>query len=261
MSQFNILTSLNLDKLPIQCRNITSILGKSCPQLKWLRIGFANYSLTTDDLLSVFYSGDLDTLNEAAQDLPSTNKFGDLVSSEFIQKAYHQCLVPAHLLHPFCQTLEEIRINHYESGEPYVIAFILRHLPRLKQLETSDFEFKDYSASIRALWDIRESTAMEATMCIPSDSSLITISSFTGLFFSSYVHTKYNSLDCRNIGAIASFCWRRYGVFDSEEHLRPLSGFGRTSYSRYKCLCLYRNQKCGKCFHIIWNSQWFQKTW
>ncbi len=186
MSQFDFLTSLNLDKLPVQCKKITSVLGKSCPQLKWLRIGFANFSLTTEDLLSMFFSGDLDTLNEAAPDLPLTDQLDDL-SSESIHKAYHQCLVPTHLLYPFCQTLEEIRINHYDSNEPYVIAFVLRHLPRLKQLETSDFEFKDYSASIRALWSFRQPTTienLEETVCFPSDSDLITLSNYTGTFLS-----------------------------------------------------------------------------
>lgn len=192
ISQFDFLTSLNLDKLPVQCKAITSVLGKSCPQLRWLRIGFANYSLATEDLLGIFYSGDLNSLTKVAhQDFPSSEQLGEQ-ASESVQNAYHKCLVPTHLLYPFCQTLEEIRINHFDSDEPYVIAFVLRHLPRLKQLETSDFEFKDYSASIRALWSIRESamtgnSLIESMCCLPSDSDSVTLSSFPGkVFFVAY---------------------------------------------------------------------------
>lgn len=160
ISQFGFLTTLHLDKVPIQCKTIIYILGKSCPQLSFLRLGFDNLPLTTDEFLGIFYSGDLDTLKNVAPDVPST-EFLDTPAIN-PQKAYHHCFVPPHLLHSFCQTLEEIRINYFKSDDPSVIAFILRHLPRLQKLETSDFEFKDYSASIRALWDIQEGPCQEA---------------------------------------------------------------------------------------------------
>lgn len=137
-------------------------MGKSCPQLKFLRLGFDNLPLTTDEFLCIFYSGDLDLLKSVAPDVSSMEYLDNSASNP--PKAYHQCSVPSHLLHSFCQTLEEIRINYFNSNEPSVIAFVLRHLPRLQKLETSDFEFKDYSASIRALWDIQKLQRQEISL-------------------------------------------------------------------------------------------------
>ena len=65
-------------------------------------------------------------------------------------------MVSQSVLYPFCFTLEEVHINHIDYENPYAIAFLLRNLPRLKQLDISDFEFKDFSPSIRALWDISD---------------------------------------------------------------------------------------------------------
>lgn len=183
MSQFKSLTSLHLDKVPYQSKTITSILGKCCPLLKWLRIGFANFSLSADDLLGIFFSGDLNVLRSVAPDIVRLTEQSDEMAE--LRKEYHRCHVPSHLMYPFCQTLEEVRINHFDSKDPYVIAFILRHLPHLRQLETSDFEFKDYSASIRVLWDIRDVSESEGSSVVtgsPLDSDSITLSNFRGKY-------------------------------------------------------------------------------
>lgn len=127
----------------------------------------------------MFFAGDIKIVHAAAPDLALTTDETDKP-----RKGYHRCHVSPNLMHPFCQTLEEIRINQFDNSDPYVIAFVLRHLPRLQQLETSDYEFKDYSASIRALWDLRNITdnldsPME-TDIPPVSSDSITLSSFTG---------------------------------------------------------------------------------
>ena len=164
-------------------------MGKSCPYLKKLRIGFADFSICTDDLLTMFLSCNLDNLRTVAPDLPSldlTEAMSDTI------KGYHQCFVPAQLLHPFCQTLEEIRINKFEDDDPYVVAFILRHIPHLKQFETSDFEFKDYTSSIRALWDIRSVTegADPIIPCqLPNTEDSIALASFAGYIGTASIST------------------------------------------------------------------------
>lgn len=179
ISKFTLLSSLHLEKVPVQCKKIMSVVGKSCPLLKRLRIGFADFSICTDDLLSMFLSCDLESLKVVAPDLPSLDLTEAM--SETV-KGYHQCFVPSQLLYPFCQTLEELRINHFENDDPYVIAFILRHLPRLQQLETSDFEFKDYSSSIRALQDISSPVAGidEMEDCQHSNLDTIILAGFAG---------------------------------------------------------------------------------
>lgn len=183
MSNFTFLSSLHLEKVPVQCKNIMSVVGKSCPLLKRLRIGFADFSICTDDLLSMVLSCDLDRLKAVAPDLPSLDLTEAM--SETL-KGYHQCFVPPQLLHPFCQTLEELRINHFENDDPFVIAFILRHLPHLQQLETSDFEFKDYSSSIRAVQEISSLAVAridEMEDCQSSNVDTIILAGFAGIYF------------------------------------------------------------------------------
>lgn len=131
----------------------------------------------------MFFAGDINIIHATVPDLESTKVVQDEMDKP--RKCYHRCHVPPNLMHPFCQTLEEIRINQFDNSDPYVIAFLLRHLPHLQQLETSDYEFKDYSASIRALWDLRHFTdrvvdsPME-TDIPPVSSNPITLSAFTG---------------------------------------------------------------------------------
>jgi hypothetical protein len=184
ISQFPLLTSLHLDKVPIQCKTIISVLGKSCPRLKFLRLGFDNFPLSTDEFLSIFYCGDLSVLKNLTPDVPSIENLHNPANEH--KKAYNECCVPPHLLYSFCHTLEEIRINYFNSDEPYVIAFILRHLPVLQKLETSDFEFKDYTASIRSLWDTQnrenhqESADESMELSLPTNSDSIVQKSFSG---------------------------------------------------------------------------------
>lgn len=160
-------------------------MGKSCPRLKSLRLGFDNLPLSIDEFLSIFYCGDLTLLRNVTPDVPSIEHDQNPATEQ--KKAYNECCVPPHLLYSFCQTLEEIRINYFSSNEPYVIAFILRHLPLLQKLETSDFEFKDYTTSIRALWDTqnrmhRESSADESMeLSLPSNSDSIVLKEFSGI--------------------------------------------------------------------------------
>jgi hypothetical protein len=66
-----------------------------------LRLGFDNFPLSTDEFLSIFYSGDLNILknltsNVSPEDLPNP--------ATEQKKAYSEYFVPPHLLHPFCQT-------------------------------------------------------------------------------------------------------------------------------------------------------------
>lgn len=202
-----------MDKVPFQCKTIISVLGKSCPRLKFLRLGFDNFPLTTDEFLSIFYSGDLNILKNLTSNV-SPEDLHNPASEQ--KKAYSEYFVPPHLLHPFCQTLEEIRINYFNSDEPYVIAFILRHLPLLQKLETSDFEFKDYTASIRALWDSQnrshqESTDEDMELSLPSESDSIVPKRFLGelllqlKFFRLNVnHSNFNTF--REVGIDESFC-------------------------------------------------------
>ena len=173
-----------MDKVPIQCKSIISVLGKSCPRLKFLRLGFDNLPLSTDEFLSVFYCGDLSLLKNVIPDVPTIGHLQNPATEQ--KKAYSECFVPPHLLYPFCQTLEEIRINYFNSDGPYVIAFILRHLPLLQKLETSDFEFKDYTTSIRVLWDNQNRTHQESSadesmeLSLPSNSDSIVLTQFAG---------------------------------------------------------------------------------
>lgn len=188
IGKFELLTSLHLDKIPIHCKTVTSVLGNTCPQLKWLRIGFANFPFTVEDMLSLFYSGDLETLNQIAPSNLSTGASSEDIGGAIQpKKAYHYCHVPVHLMYPYCQTLEEIRINHFESNGSFIIAFVLRHLPRLRLLETSDFELRDYSTSIRALWDIRETEittgVTDMTQQPPDYSDSIVVANFNGKSF------------------------------------------------------------------------------
>ena len=152
------LTCLNLSKLPAQFKSLAFMLGRSCNLLQKLRIDLSDESLTAKELISVFYSADGARLEEAAP----------LLEDDGIQRrAYHKCQVSRKALYPFCQTLEEVRINCVEENDPYIIGFLLRHLPQLKEFETSDFEYKDYSTSIRILWDIwDQSIGVSTVRCI-----------------------------------------------------------------------------------------------
>jgi len=162
MSQLSSLTNLNLYQLPDQCKALTFLLGRSCPSLKRLQIALAKNTLSTDELIRIFYSGDIASLEEAATiPLAVTETHSN---SSCLPRAYHRCHVSAKALHPFCQTLEEVRINRIDCENSYAIAFLLRHMPRLKELDFSDFEFKDYSISIRSLWDISDPQSTPAML-------------------------------------------------------------------------------------------------
>ena len=165
LSRLRRLTSLNLHQLPEQCKSIAFCIGRSCPTLQNLRLGFSSSTLTSEELIRIFYSADLAALQQAAAAAPNQPA-----------RAYHTCQVSARMLYPFCQTLQKVRVNRTESPDADLvdaIAFLLRHLPRLQELETSDFEFTDYSASIRALWEIRhpewnqsEASASDCIRCL-----------------------------------------------------------------------------------------------
>lgn len=141
------LKCLNLYQLPVQCKCIAFLVGQCCPLLTQLRIDLLDDNFTADELIRIFYAGDLDDLNKEASSIN-----GDSCR----RKAYHRCQVSAKSMYPFCGTLEQVRIIRFDCDDPYVIAFLLRHLAKLKQLETSDYEYKDYSSSIRVLWEITD---------------------------------------------------------------------------------------------------------
>ena len=208
MNQFNSLTSLNLHQLPDQCKSITFLLGRSCSNLKRLRIGFSKSALSDDELIRIFYSGNMADLEKAISviTVPETSSSS---SSSHRRRVYHRCQVSPSVLHPFCWTLEEVHINRIDYENPYAIAFLLRHLPRLKQLHTSDFELKDFSPSIRALRDISDfQTPPNTLRCLDPHSSspdgiaplsilnsnpdLIFNTYFTGIYFQEFSKKKKN---------------------------------------------------------------------
>lgn len=166
------LVSLNLFKVPETCKSVLSILGKTGLHLKFLRIGFSNYSLTDQEVLSLFFSGDINTLADVAPLSEADAK---------PKREYHRCFVSQSLMFPYCQTLEEIRINRYQPPDPYVVGFILRHLPRLREFDLADYDLEDYSCGIRSLWDISEGFYQSPTSHSSSRDPIV-LSSFTGYF-------------------------------------------------------------------------------
>lgn len=149
------LVSLNLFKVPESCKLVTSLLGTNCIHLKFLRIGFSNYSLSDREMLSLFFSGDIETLAAVAPYATSSIESSSTTRNQpELSREFHRCLVSKSLMFPYCETLEEIRVNRYQPPNPYIVGFILRHLPRLREFDLADYDFEDYSRGIRALWDI-----------------------------------------------------------------------------------------------------------
>lgn len=155
LNYLNQITSLSFSKLPVLCKPIVFLLGRFCPLLQILRINSPVEKYLPIELVQIFYSGDIGRLEDVAP--LSSGDFGQ-------RRAYHRCHVSHRALHPFHRTLKVVNISCYRTVEPFASAFVLRHLPNLEELKTSDVDFTDCSTSIRALWAISDSTIPVSTI-------------------------------------------------------------------------------------------------